>query len=301
MPQYEVYVKDITITPDPVVLGPADVEALIEVDTAGEARVSGTLAAPDGSRRRLDLDPGPEPLTWRARHRFRVGDLTGVWRLEVMVDGVVTEQDLLVLGDPPSGEVRFAEFDVEPREIEAGDDMLATGRLVVVDGGTVRPFGGQPVSITHRAGDGDAWEEIGEAVTEWDSGEFSTEISPGSTGEVRAELPADLAKNVHSRAVAVAVLFPRIHPPIDLRLQPPRAATVGGRSCYLHHGTAEFASGGDVGSGSVRIEYRKRVGGQWIRAKGPGGQGRAVGPVNGGVFDVFSQRKSRVTWRAVFM
>lgn len=317
MPRHETFAEDITITPDPIRLGPDGATATVEAVVTGGVKPAGTLAAPGGSLTRLRFAPGSREGVWRAMHRFGPHDRSGAWRATVETGRVFTELPFLVSGGAPLGEAHFSEFDVDPRHIAAGEIAVASGRLLIRDGSASLPYGGQLVSITFRAFDpgegletGETvtavpivWEEIGEAVTEWRSGLFSAEISPPTTGQVRAELIGGRdGETVASQSVPFTVAaFSRPRIDADITSTSRSTAQVGGRNtaCLLHTGTVHRSTGAKVGSGSVRIEYRKPSG-HWTPAKGPGRAGRAVGVVSGGVFSVKSELRSRVSWRAEY-
>ncbi|GGO73304.1 hypothetical protein [Nonomuraea cavernae] len=318
MPRHETFVEDITVTPDPIRLGPDGATATVEAILTGGAEPAGTLAAPDGSLTRLRFAPGPREGAWRATHRFGPRDRSGLWRATAETGHVFTDLPFLVCGGPPLGEAHFSEFDVVPRDIAAGEIAVASGRLLIRDGSAALPYGGQLVSITFRAFDpgegletGETatavpvvWEEIGEAVTEWRSGLFSAEISTPTTGRVRAELIGGRdGETAVSQSVPVTVAaFSRPRIDADITATSRSTAQVSGRNtvaCLLHTGTVHRSTGAKVGAGSVRIEYRK-PNGRWTPAKGPGRVGRAVGVVSGGVFSVKSELRARVSWRAEY-
>ncbi|GII03678.1 hypothetical protein [Planobispora takensis] len=298
-------VEKITVTPDPVPLRPPRTEIVIDVVETGGQRVTGLLRAPGGSPDRLRFTGAPGGTGWQAGHRFRPDDPPGLWQVEVTSGGLVTEQELQVLGVRPPGEVRFRGFDVQPREIAEGDAVRATGRLTIVVDGEPVPFGGQLVFIAHRPDDSDAWAYIGRTVTEWKSGEFSTEVFPDRSGDVRAVVTflrrpegAETAgtDEVHSESVHVEVAA--FGGAVAVSRRSPVARTCSGVPCYRHVGTVRYRQDGSpTPSGWIQIHCNS---GGWFPAKNPKG-GLAVGPVTQGSFTVFTRRILNATaWKATY-
>ncbi|UBU18430.1 hypothetical protein [Nonomuraea gerenzanensis] len=296
-------IETITVDPDPVVLD-RDTVVTIEVTTAGATEVTGSLEAPDGTLVLLRFDGSPDEQLWRAEHPFPAESQSGSWLLTVEVPGLLEERDLVVYGKPPPGEISFMLFDVQPRVAAGSEPVVADGFLEIDESG----FGGQRVSIAFKGLQDDDWAEIGEAVTDQETGYFSAEIVP-DTGEVRAELwlrpdPREDADVVLSESIPCTRATFAGRGAASILSTTNSSAWVSGRNtvrCKLHRGVANSAAGGRLGNARILINYIP-PGGRARPARKPGGGGMAIGRTTAlGAFAVKSATEGSGGWDAVLL
>lgn len=290
----------IEIEPGDVILGAEPVAAGFHVLVTGPGRVTGDLVPPSGPPVSLEFDTHDTHPDWRARHVFRPDDPVGVWLLRLDAGGSRAETEFEVVWAELRAPVRVAGFDVQPREIEEGEPIVARGRLergpVRGERGAWVPFPGQLVLLGFRADVSGERVRLGRAVTDAD-GVFKIEANPWESGVLHPE-PRIVAEPAGAEGAGLRLpgTPDGIHVTVrraagSAKVKIHRIKRRGGAQ-YRHHVFVTVNSL-PASRNKVQIYYKKSQTGT------PGRVGETGGNVDGW-FTVDTARKQGGLWQAVY-